>query len=317
MTSKPMISVIMPAYNVEKYVVASIESILNQTFTDFELIIVDDCSTDGTAEIVNNYVGKDERIIFLKNDVNMFATSTRNRAIRIARGKYIAIQDSDDISFPNRLSEEFDYLEKHSDIYLLGSGATLINMEGKVIGSFHPLTDSAKIVEQLEKKNCIYHPTVMFRNDGTLYREKIYYAEDYDLYLNILSRGYKIAQLAKPLLHYRILSTAVSKSKGGYAGMFSQKVRDFYFERLKYGTDSYGNFDPKSILEMSPNSTNKYYLLGEMDAVIKVHNFKRVRELAVKYFRYHGFSVVVILYFLVSIGGSYLYPFLKRLRNFF
>src|SRR3989344_9200868 len=112
MKIKPKISVIMSAYNVEKYIAESIESILNQTFRDFELIIINDASTDKTLDIIKGFMKKDKRLKLINNKKNLYATISRNKALRIAKGVYIAIQDSDDISLPNRLEVQKNYLDK-------------------------------------------------------------------------------------------------------------------------------------------------------------------------------------------------------------
>ena len=117
----PLISVIMPCYNREKYIVEAIESILNQTYTNFEFIIIDDCSTDNTFEIVKEYAKKDNRILALKKDKNYCYVHSLNKGIEIAKGKYIARMDDDDISLPERFEKQVEFLEKNEDIIALGT----------------------------------------------------------------------------------------------------------------------------------------------------------------------------------------------------
>jgi len=113
----PKISVLMPAYNTENYIIEAIESILNQTFKDFEFIIVDDCSTDSTLSILKEYERKDSRIIVLKNSKNLWIAWNRNKLKKIAKWKYIIWQDSDDISIIDRLKNQYDYNLKLLPIY--------------------------------------------------------------------------------------------------------------------------------------------------------------------------------------------------------
>lgn len=118
-TKNPLVSVIMPAYNSEKYIAEAIDSILGQTFQDFELIIIDDCCKDHTAEIVRGYT--DDRIVFIQNEVNKGFLYGLNYGIEIARGKYIARLDDDDTSYPDRLQKQVDYLDEHEDVVLVGT----------------------------------------------------------------------------------------------------------------------------------------------------------------------------------------------------
>ena len=117
----PRISVIMPAYNAEKYIREAIDSILAQTYTDFEFIIIDDASTDATASIVESY--SDERIRFFRNEHNMGVANTLNRGLDLAVGEYIARMDSDDISLPERFAKQVEFMDTHTDVIVCGSNA--------------------------------------------------------------------------------------------------------------------------------------------------------------------------------------------------
>ena len=117
---KPEISVIMSVYNDEKYIAKAIDSILTQSFSNFELIICDDYSTDRSSNIIEKYVKQDNRIVFFKNEKNLGLATSLNRCIERAKGKYIARMDSDDISLPNRFEVEYNYLEDNSDIVVVG-----------------------------------------------------------------------------------------------------------------------------------------------------------------------------------------------------
>ena len=123
----PVVSVIMPVYNGEKYVAEAIESILTQTFTDFEFIIVDDCSQDGSVEIIRDYAKRDGRIRFLRQERNMGVSLARNRGIEAAAGEYIAFMDSDDISLPTRLEQQCRFLQEHPEIGALGIRSKMVN----------------------------------------------------------------------------------------------------------------------------------------------------------------------------------------------
>lgn len=125
----PKISVIMPVYNTKKYLSEAIESILSQTFTDFEFIIIDDCSTDWSYEILQEYEKKDNRIKLFRNEENMWVVKTRNKLLKniSQNSKYIAILDADDISEKNRLELCFDFLEKNPDFWVVSWNNFIIN----------------------------------------------------------------------------------------------------------------------------------------------------------------------------------------------
>lgn len=112
------VSVLMPNYNCEKYLPEAIESILNQSFTDFEFIIVDDCSTDGSWEIIQEYAAKDTRIVAVKNDMNLWISWNRNKLLKLATAKYIVWQDSDDISLQYRIQKQYEYMESHPNVWI-------------------------------------------------------------------------------------------------------------------------------------------------------------------------------------------------------
>jgi glycosyltransferase involved in cell wall biosynthesis len=135
-TSVPVVSVVMPTYNGERFLRPAVESILNQTFRDFELIVIDDCSTDGTPRILAEFKDKDARLILLTNERNLGIAGATNRGLAVARAKYVALQDHDDISLPRRLQTQVDFLNAHPDIAVVGSAATLINDDGVPYGEF-------------------------------------------------------------------------------------------------------------------------------------------------------------------------------------
>src|SRR3989344_2426163 len=118
---EPLLSVVMAVYNSEKYLSTSIKSVLSQTYPHFELIIVNDGSIDGSESIAREYIAKDKRIVYLKNEVNAGQSATRNRAIKCAKGDYIAIVDSDDICIPSRFEKQVNFLNKNKNIDVLGS----------------------------------------------------------------------------------------------------------------------------------------------------------------------------------------------------
>jgi len=214
------ITVLMSVYNAEKFLREAIDSILNQSFKDFEFLIINDGSTDKTARILQGY--HDPRMNIINNKVNIGLTRSLNKGLRIAEGEYIARQDADDVSVSKRLDKQYNYLEKHRQIFLVGSGAYNMNEKGKIETIWNPLTSSELIKKTLYINNCIYHPTIMFRNEENIfYREKFIYTQDYDLYLNLLSKGKKLDNINESLIWYRINPEGISYTKKPKQKLFS------------------------------------------------------------------------------------------------
>lgn len=300
--NKPAISVIMATYNSEKFLQEAILSILNQTFKNFEFIIIDDASSDNTKKILEKYQAKDRRIKLIFNKTNLGRGAVRNQGLKIAQGKYIAILDSDDVACENRLEKQFLFLENHKKIFLLGGNIIKINKDSKKISNPAFIeTNPKKIIKGLEKKCCLFHPTVMFRNHGYYYREKFFYAQDYDLYLRLLLQGKKIANLNEFLIFYRIHENSASSSQRLKQYLFGQKARDFYFQFRNNKFDGYKNFDPKSILNLDLKKVSDQKSLNFLirDSYFAKKN-KTCQFYALKYFKNYGFFNKNLLYFLVS-----------------
>lgn len=203
--SKPLVSVIMPVYNTEEWVWEAIESILNQTFKEFEFIIIDDCSTDWSYEILDEYAKKDKRISLYRNEKNSWISYTRNRLISLTTTDYIATQDSDDVSTHNRLKLEYEFLSKHDKYWVVAWDNEIIDEEGKVIGH-RKYSDNIQSV--ILKKSPVSNPTTMFRKsfleEVWWYEEWLNYWEDYDVWLKFYLNWYKIKNIDKVLLKYRV-----------------------------------------------------------------------------------------------------------------
>ncbi len=217
----PAISVLMTVYNGEAYLKEAIESVLAQTFKDFEFIIVDDASTDMTPDIVQGY--KDPRIVYLRNKVNLGQTPSLNFGLARCRGKYLARLDADDSSYPDRFQKQFDFLEKHPDIAVLGGWCRDISPQGKPLRIHKTPTDSFEIKCILSASGdlttwSVNHTTVMIRVDvlkavGLYDAEKGKghgYPQDYELWSR-LSPHYEFANLPVVLAKYRVLHSSDSR----------------------------------------------------------------------------------------------------------
>ena len=208
MSPSPAISVVLPVYNAEAYVREAVESILAQSFTNFELIVIDDGSTDGSGAILRDLAARDTRIVLLERP-NDGLISALNEGIERARADLIARMDADDVAMPERFALQHDRMVHEPELAVLGSLTRLIDEAGNVteLGGYS-LTPE-RIARYLRERGCpVAHPTVMMRRNAVLeaggYRKPFTYAQDYDLWLRISDLGYRIANLPQPLLNYRI-----------------------------------------------------------------------------------------------------------------
>lgn len=202
----PLISVIMPLYNAERFVGESIENVLRQTVGDFELIVIDDASTDASAEIARAYAAKDDRIVLMHNELNSGAARTRNRALDAARGKFITFMDADDLCSPERFAKQLAFFERHPQTDICGSYYTMFGTRGG--------NDELKIQVPLTHEEIQYQlffgcpfgmSSVMLRSEpfkrtGIRFRECM--AEDYQLWVD-LSEHLRMANIPEYLTFYR------------------------------------------------------------------------------------------------------------------
>ena len=196
----PRISVLMPVYNCELYIKEAIESILNQTFSNFELIIIDDCSTDSTLAIIKSYT--DPRICLIEKKQNTGYTNSLNTAILVAKGKYIARMDGDDISLPERFQKQYDFLEQNPETVICGTAIKIID---SLEVQRHP-SDHHNLKVKLCFSSVFHHPTVMIKGSvlkKNFYNKEFEPAEDYELWTRLAFLG-KMSNLDDVLLHYRI-----------------------------------------------------------------------------------------------------------------
>lgn len=208
-----LISVILPVYNGEKYLKESIESILNQTYTNFEFIIIDDGSKDSSLEIIKEYEKEDERIVVVSRE-NKGLIATLNEGIEKAKGKYIARMDQDDISLPNRFEEQLKFLEKNPEIGVCGTWVEVFGENRNPTIWKMPIQDE-ELRPRLLFSVTFAHPSVMMRkgliNQYNLrYNEKYINAEDYKFWLDF-SKYTKFVNIPKVLLQYRYLETSISR----------------------------------------------------------------------------------------------------------
>ena len=203
----PAISAIMSVYNGEEYITEAIESVIGQTFTDWELIIINDCSNDGTADILESIAEKDERIKVHPNEVNLRLPKSLNKAMSIAQGKYIARMDADDICLPDRFEKQYNFMESRADIDLSSCRFMTLKKEGIASGGCGGRVDNDALCARLLFTNPILHPGIIAKADvirSLQYDPNFTCTEDLELWTRFALNGCKMEILPEYLMLYRI-----------------------------------------------------------------------------------------------------------------
>ena len=213
----PLVSVVMPVYNAGRYLNESVKSIVKQTYKNWELIIVNDASTDNSLDILKQYKRKYPqkiKIINLLKQLDREGDPATNLAIKLAKGKYIAKMDADDTAHPKRLLKQLEYLENNKQIFLVGCSANVINNKGKIIGEKIMPSNPLEIYKEYINFHPIIHPSIMFRNKvikrKDFYMQKYSSSNDYYTLFSLLCQNHRFANLKEKLLNYRIYGGNVS-----------------------------------------------------------------------------------------------------------
>jgi len=234
---KPTITVLLSVYNAESYVDIAIESILKQTFTDFELIAIDDCSVDKSWDIVQQYAKLDNRVIAKRNKDNLGGCKTLNEGLKLAKGKYIARLDNDDWCYPDRLEKQFNFLEAHPDVGILGGVMEIMNQHGEVTAQRKYNTSDQEIRNNIFRYSPFSHPLVMIRKsilDKVGFYNPIFApADDYELYFRI-GEVSKFANLPDIILRYRVISSSITFMQTKKMELATINVRNQYSKNPNY-----------------------------------------------------------------------------------
>jgi len=316
MTNIPMVSINMSCYNCSKFIKQSIESILNQTFTDFELIIVDDGSTDNSIEIIKGF--PDKRIKLFENDINQGIVFSRNRAIEHSQGKYIAILDSDDIAYSTRLEKQVSFMELNPDFAMTGTWFDIIDENGEFNGEVIKFPIENKLIKtQLFFGNYFGQSTMMIRReifDEFRYDKFYLQAEDYFLWVQIANK-YKVANLQESLVQYRIHKKSITQSKFDEQESFVKMIFAYQLKYLKFFNMNNYNIDlhynilrNKYILDNISWQTNKEILNWILEL--------QKRNIDFKIFDENYFTNNLREYWKYYFSRSYLYG-LKAIRYLF
>lgn len=271
--SEPLISVIMPVYNAEKYLSQAIFSILNQTYQNFEFLIINDGSIDSSENIIQSF--SDKRIKYIKNDKNINIVKTLNKGVQLAKGEYIARMDADDISLPFRLEHQLQFLQENS-CDLIGSAIRIFGEEISDYIYYSPKTSIECEIAMLFLSP-IVHPTLFAR--ASLLKSYSYniddlYCEDYGLWVRLVQKGYKIGNTARVCLNYRRSPNQITFK---YSTISSQK---FVNIAMKYGEEEF-NIN-KNIIKRLNDSTSVIgksvdILINDLKIILERLNYENIK----------------------------------------
>lgn len=263
----PEITVVTSVYNSEKYIGETIESIINQTFTDWEYILINDCSTDRSAEVIESYAAKDSRIRLYNNEKNAGQVANLNKAAELATGKYIAHTDHDDISLPERFEKQYAYMEAHPEVVILGTGRKILE-EGKIrpdhTQSHVNNPAEARFIAAFE--NPVGHSTMMRRRQELLDKGIQYkdyrYAEDFAYVCDSLSIG-DIDVLKDDLILYRVFPEQVTKTVGN--DLIDKELKEIKLNYIKHYEDK----QVKALLDAREGTLTKEYDASELQVAFE------------------------------------------------
>lgn len=235
MKNAPVLSVIMSVYNGESYLEEAIESVAKQTFTDWELIVINDCSVDGTAGILEDFAKKDERIKVFPNEVNLKLPTSLNKAISLSTGKYILRMDADDICLPERFQKQYDFMEKNPNVDLSSCRFLTLKNGSYASGGCGTRCDSEAIRAMLLVSNPILHPGVIAKAQvmkDYLYNTSLTCTEDLELWTRMAKDGLNLKIQPEYLLFYRlhdkqITSTTLERQRTEVLG-----IQDRYYNAI-------------------------------------------------------------------------------------
>lgn len=214
MNTEPLVSVIIPCYNAEKFVEKAVRSIMRQTYRNLEIIVINDCSKDRTGIILKALADEDDRIRLVENEVNLKLPKTLNKGIALSKGEYIARMDADDISLPERIEKQIRIIDQ-CNVDIVGCNAQYIDEEDnlKDYRTYFPL-EHKDIIHKMAWKSVLVHPSVLAKKSFFVdlggFNENLSYAEDYELWIKGSVLNKKFANLGEMLLYYRVHNTQMT-----------------------------------------------------------------------------------------------------------
>jgi glycosyltransferase involved in cell wall biosynthesis len=286
-TAIPAISVVMPLYNTERHLAAALDSVLAQTFTDFEIIAVDDGSKDGTLKILRDYESRDPRVRVLSRP-NTGIVGALNDGLAMARAEFIARMDGDDLCLPQRFAKQIDYLRQHPECVLVGSQVMLIDPEGDPICPHRQTRFTHEEIDHdhLNRGWPVIHPAVMMRRDAVEkiggYREEYKWLEDLDLFLRLAEIG-KLSNLPDILFKYRLHFQSVCHTRYDIQGPLKTKL---YAETRQRRGVAANEIEPKFPASKPESEVHRMWAWW----ALKAGNIATARKHAIKTMRQAPFS---------------------------
>jgi len=287
----PLISVVMSVYNGEKYLSQSIESILTQTVKEYEFIIINDGSTDNSLDILFRFQKQDSRIIIV-NQENLGLTKSLNRGFELSKGKYIARQDADDISLPERFSKQIVYFSRNQTIGVLGTNVYRIKDDSSIIGLDKMKSNYKDIKNTLKIRNALSHGSVMLNKDmlGTeiFYNEYFKYSQDYELWSRI-SKKVEIYNLKDFLYMFREHNDSISTQKFFPQLLFTALV----IYKNKYSKDA--RLPKQNATELTPQEVTSCDARFKKILAMQLLLTDNTQLITKFYFKYHWFNIIAFL----------------------
>jgi glycosyltransferase involved in cell wall biosynthesis len=297
----PLVSVILPCYNAGEYIEQAILSIINQTYKNLEIIIVDDYSTDNSLVIIEQLAKIDDRIFVIKNSENLKLIKTLNNMLEIATGKYIARMDADDISMPDRIKKQVDVLETNSNIVVCGTNIEYFGHRRAKNNKFICFEKSDDLKMRLILDSCFAHPSVMIRRDTLVkhnirYNEEYQCAEDYKLWID-LSRFGEFYNLQEILLKYRVSDNQISSIHENKMINTTRKCRREYIFEMFHNTKLNTDIEEGDITIKTLKEAKKYASIELYEVIYLSLSKYRLKELLyfIGNFDFLKFSIMTVL----------------------
>jgi glycosyltransferase involved in cell wall biosynthesis len=289
--SKPKVTVLMSVYNGERYLKKAVDSILNQTFRDFEFLIINDGSTDSAVEILKSF--RDPRIKIINNKKNIGLTKSLNKGLRLARGEYIARQDADDISLPQRLEKQVEFLDKNTKTALVGSWTEVIDEYGEAMEIWQSLSQSHLLRWRLLFKNQFTHCAIMLRKNAVMqlggYSEELSSAQDYDLWSKI-SFSWELANIPEVLVKWRKWQKNISTTHRAKQLEIAKKISRRNLEYIM--SETLDDFSFKCYMQFYSLSNEKVYF---PHLKILIYSLEKLLEKFIERFDYSNREIGVDL----------------------
>lgn len=302
----PLVSVVLPCYNAENYITAAVNSMTDQTYRELEIIIIDDCSTDGSSEILRSLAAGDSRIKLLRNEINLKLVATLNKGISLATGKYILRMDADDISFPDRVEKQVRFMEKNPDIGISGTAILQFEEGEKDIIMTLP-SDDAVLKAKIFTSTIFFHPTVIIRRDilktnNLEYNSSFHQAEDWGLWMEMVNKT-RVGNIQEPLLKYRIVPGSETRIAAAdnvkRSSVFCMLLkRKFEIDHLSLSDDEvklYTYFVSRQFISLMPNNSIKQ-VVCIFDKILNQAKDLDFNPVTVRYMKlYFSFRLMVTL----------------------